>query len=112
MTFDLTTLADRIRKHEAEWASLVLNWTYREVSPNYGKPTTSARFESISWLGEISIWATGETELETFRTGDSYGVNKLYDLIDEAQVEEVLTDLIGLLRDGVVPLDAFTYSLP
>jgi hypothetical protein len=96
---------------QADWTLLGLNWTCREISPHYGKATTGARFECPGWIGEISIWATGETELETVRTEDGSGVNKHYDLIERAGVDEVLSDLVRLLRDGAIPPDAVTYEV-
>jgi len=52
---------------------------------------------------------TGETDLETVRISDGRGVNLHYDLADAADVEDVLSELIGLIRDGALPPDAFTY---
>jgi hypothetical protein len=112
VTFDLTGLAERIRMRAADWKSLSVSWTEREISPNYGKATTSARFECEQWIGEISIWETGETDLLTARTSEDSGVNKHYDLEDTAQLDVVLSELIKLIRDGTVPPDAFTYASP
>jgi hypothetical protein len=96
----------------ADWQSLSVSWTEREISPNYGKATTSASFECEEWIGEISVWETGETDLLTARTSGDSGVNKHYDLEDAAQLNVVLSELIGLIRDGTVPPDAFTYATP
>jgi hypothetical protein len=96
----------------ADWQSLSVSWTEREISPNYGKATTGARFECEEWIGEISVWETGETELQTARTSEDSRVNKHYDLEDAAQLDVVLSELIGLIRDGTVPPDAFTYAPP
>jgi hypothetical protein len=112
VTFDLTVLAERIRMRAADCQSLSLSWTESEISPNYGKATTSARFECEGWIGEISVWETGETDLLTARTSEGAGVNKHYDLEDAAQLDIVLTELIGLIRDGTVPPDAVTYAAP
>jgi hypothetical protein len=112
VAFDLSDLARRISARDSDWLALSLIWTQREISPNYGKATTGARFECPGWLGEISVWATGETELETVRTTGGSGVNKHYDLTTPVEVEAVLSDLIGLVRDGVVPPNAFTYVAP
>jgi hypothetical protein len=38
------------------------------------------------------------------RTAEDSGVNKHYDLEDAAQLDVVLSDLIGLLRDGTRPV--------
>ena len=94
----------------ADWQSLSLSWTESEISPNYGKATRSARFECQGWIGEISVWETGETDLLTARTSQGSGVNKHYDLQGAAQLDVVLSELIGLIRDGTVPPDAVTYA--
>lgn len=112
VTFDLTDLAERIRKRAADWRSLSLSWTEREISPNYGKAMTGASFECEGWIGEISVWETGETELQTARTFGDSGVNKHYDLEDAAQLDVVLSELIGLIRDATVPPDAVAYASP
>jgi len=70
VTFDLTGLAERIQGHAADWQSLSLKWTQRGISPNYGNAATGASFEGAGWFGDISVWATGETELVTVRTSD------------------------------------------
>jgi hypothetical protein len=112
VTFDLTGLAERIRMRAADWQSLSVSWTERGISPNYGKAMTSASFEWEGWLGVISVWETGETDLLTARTSGDSGVNKHYDLEDAAQLNVVLSELIGLIRYGSVPPDAFTYAAP
>lgn len=112
MTFDLTGLAERIRVRAADWRSLSLSWTESEISPNYGKAMTRASFECEHWIGEIMIWETGETELQTIRVPEGPIVNKHYELEDAAQLDVVLSELIGLLRDGIVPPDAVTYASP
>jgi hypothetical protein len=43
-------------------------------------PSSSAKFESEAWLGEVLIRITGEAELETIRLADGRWVNKHYDL--------------------------------
>jgi hypothetical protein len=96
----------------ADWQSLSVSWTERQISPNYGKATTSASFECEEWIGEISVWETGETDLLTARTSGDSGVNKHYNLEDAARLNVVLSELIGLIRDGTVPPAAVTYATP
>jgi hypothetical protein len=91
---------------------LSLSWTDREISPNYGKAITGARFEGAGWIGEMWVWATGETELGAVRTSDGSDINKHYDLAYAAELEDVLSELIGLIRDGALPPDAVTYRAP
>jgi hypothetical protein len=112
VTYDLSGLAERIRMRAADWQSLSMSWTERDISPNYGKATTSASFECEQWIGVISVWETGETDLESARKSEDSGVNKHYDLEDAAQLDVVLSELIGLIRDGTVPQDAVKYAGP
>jgi len=43
---------------------------------------------------------------------DGRSVNLNYDLADAADVEDVLSELIGLIRDGALSPDASTYPAP
>lgn len=81
----------------ADWQSLSPSWTESEISPNYGKATTSTRFECQGWIGEMSVCETGETDLLTARTSEDSGVNKHYDLDDAAQLDVGLSELIRLI---------------
>ena len=84
--------------------------TVKPISPNHGKPVTLAEFESPEWLASVIVivWETGELDLDAVRKSDSWLVAKHYDLEDVAELDEVLAELIGLVRDGRVPSDAFT----
>lgn len=68
--------------------------------------------ECEQWIGEIAVWETGETELQMARTSEDSGINKHYGFEDAVQLDIVLSELIGLLRDGTVPPDAVTYGSP
>jgi hypothetical protein len=96
----------------ADWQSVSVSWTEMQISPNYGKAMASAWFECKEWSGEIAVWETGETDLLTARISEDSGVNKHYDLQDAVHLDVVLSELIGLIRDGTVPPDAFTYATP
>jgi hypothetical protein len=111
VTFDLAGLAERTRLRAADWQPLSVSWTEREISPNYGKATT-AWFEREGRIGDIDVWETGETDPLTARISEDPGANKHYDLEDAAELDVVLSELIGLIRDGTVPPDAFTYATP
>jgi hypothetical protein len=78
--------------------------------PELRKATTSASFECEERIGEISVWETGETDLQTACISEESGVNKHYDLEDSAQPDVVLSQLTGLIRDGTLPPDAVTYG--
>jgi hypothetical protein len=57
---------------------------------------------------DAEVWETGETDLQTARISEESGVNKHYDLEDTAQLDVVLSELIGLIRDGTLPPDVLT----
>lgn len=111
MTFDLTLLRPGVRLRSEAWDSLGLNWTVGPIHPNHGKPVTSADFESAEWLAQITIWETGETELETVRKVDGRVVNKHYDLDGVTDLDTVVTEFLRLVRDGDLPPGAFVTSL-
>ena len=108
MALDLTDFGPRVRSHQPEWTALSVEVTVKPVSPNYGKAITIAEFESGEWLASISVWETGELDLEAGRKADGRLVSKHYDLDSWAQLDEVLAALIVLVRDGTAPAGAFT----
>lgn len=54
------------------------------------------------------MWETGELDLDAGRKADGRLVAKHYDFDSSAQMDEVLAELIALLRDDNVPVDAVT----
>ncbi|MCU1668894.1 MAG: hypothetical protein JWP40_1821 [Blastococcus sp.] len=106
MPFDINAFEPSVRDYHADWASLGLAWAVGPIHPNYGKALTSATFESVGLFAEISVWETGEAELESVRLTDGRIVNKHYDLASVAELDVILADLIALARDGAVPPDA------
>jgi hypothetical protein len=107
MAFDLRAFGPRIQEHAEEWDSLGLEWTVGPIHPNYGKALTSATFDGVEWLAQISIWETGETEVETVRKRDGQAINKHYDIANVTELDTVIVEVLLLLRDGEAPPDAF-----
>jgi hypothetical protein len=58
VTVDLTGLAERIRLRTADWKSLSVTWTEREISPNYGKES-SRRFSVFAAVQEVTLRYAG-----------------------------------------------------
>jgi hypothetical protein len=108
MDFDLEQLAPALERRAGAWTSLGVEWAVEPVAPNHGKPVVVARFESVSWLGDVMIWITGEAELSTARLADNWMVNKHYDLLGPGDLEALLEDLIGIVDRGEFPPGAVT----
>lgn len=107
VVFDLTTFAPRVEAHSHAWDSLDLTWSVSPIHPNYGKAMTWASFESTEWLAQISIWDSGEVDLDTVRLRDRQVINKHYELVTVADLDSVIDEVISLLRDGETPSGAF-----
>ena len=50
-------------------------WRLEPISPNYGKPVVTGVFESVTSVGDVTVWITGEAELVTVRLADGWNVN-------------------------------------
>jgi hypothetical protein len=107
VAFDLTAFGPRVQEHSEVWDSLGLDWAVGPIHPNYGKALTSATFDGVEWLAQISIWDTGETEVETVRKRDGQAVNKHYDVANVTDLDTVIEEVLRLLRDGEAPPGAF-----
>lgn len=108
MAFDLTDFEPRVRDHQPDWTALSVKITVKPISPNYGKAITTAKFESAEWLASVAVWETGEVDLDAGRKADGRLVAKHFDLDSSTQLDEVLAELMSLVRDGTVPADAVT----
>jgi hypothetical protein len=112
VTFPLEKFATAVAARAETWIRLELAWQTGPISPNYGKPVVRSEFESPSWLAEIMMWSTGETELSTIRLTDDRVVNKHYDLTSVDDLEAVLDDLTALVADDRVPASAIIVHGP
>ena len=108
VTFDLEPFAPGIEANAAIWTTLGVMWQLKPISPNYGKPVVTGGFESAAWIGDMTVWITGEAELVTIRLADSWNVNKHYDLVSSDDLEIALGELVALVAEGSVPDEAVT----
>jgi hypothetical protein len=83
-------------------------WQLEPISPNYGQPVVTGAFESVIWVGDVTVWITGEAELVTVRLADGWNVNKHYDLVSRADLEIALDELAALIAQGSVSDEAVT----
>ena len=107
VAFDLRDFRVGVEGHAHEWDALGLKWSLGPIHPNYGKAVTSATFEGDRWFAHISVWETGEADLETVRLADQQTINKQYELASVVDLETLLGELLRLLRDGEPPPGAF-----
>ena len=84
-----------------------LDWNVGPIHPYPSKASTSAGFDGAEWLAQITIWETGECDLDTVRKRDDQTVNKHYDVQSVTDLDSVIDELLRLLRDGVTPPGAF-----
>ncbi len=112
VNFPLETLSDAVLARAQTWARLGMAWHTRPIEPNHGKPIVISEFESPPWLAAITIWSTGEAELETVRVADERIVNKHYDLTTPDDLELLLDELVALLIDDRIPATAVVAHHP
>ena len=108
VTFGLEPFAVGVDAKAAIWAKLGVVWRLEPISPNYGKPVVRGVFESVTWVGDVTVWITGEAELLTFRLADGWNLNKHYDLASPGDLEIALDELAALIAQGSVPDEAVT----
>jgi hypothetical protein len=108
VTFGLESFAVGVDAKAAIWAKLGVVWRLEPISPNYGKPVVRGVFESVTWVGGVTAWITGEAELVTVRLADGWNVNKHYDLASPGDLEIALDELAALIAQGSVPDEAVT----
>jgi hypothetical protein len=105
-------LAPAVAARAATWTRFGLAWQTGPVSSQPGGPTATSTFESPDWVADITVWATGETELATVRLTDDRMVNKHYDLTGPGDLEVLLDDWEALLHTGRVPPAAVVTRWP
>jgi hypothetical protein len=108
VTFDLGSFSVGVEAKAATWTALGVRWQLKPVSPNYGKPVVTGVFESARWIGDMTVWITGEAELVTVRLADGWNVNKHYDLASSGDLEIAFDELAALIAQGSVPNAAVT----
>ncbi|MEU5950468.1 hypothetical protein ABZ793_33695 [Micromonospora sp. NPDC047465] len=112
MTFPLEALSVAVTARAETWARLKMRWHARPIQPNYGKPVVSVDFESSAWLAQVTIWLSGEADLDTVRLADDRIVNKHYELTGYGDLEVMLDEFVGLLIDDRIPGAAFVAQWP
>lgn len=112
VTFPLEALSVAVTARAETWARLEIRWHARPIQPNYGKPVVSADFESSAWLAQVTIWLSGEADLDTVRLADDRIVNKHYELTGYGDLEVMLDEFVGLLIDDRIPGAAFVAQWP
>lgn len=112
VTFDLESFALSVEAKAAIWTPLGVVWQLKPILPNHGKPVVTGEFESVTWIGNMAVWITGEAELATVRLADGWNVNKHYDLVSSDDLETALDELAALVAEGSVPSEAVTAWAP
>ena len=108
VTVDLTDFEPRVRAHADRWNALAVEVTVKPITSGLSKNSTAAWFESADWLISLTVWDSGELDLDAGRRADGSMVNKVYKLETLDQLAGVFAELVALVRDGTVPTDAVT----
>jgi hypothetical protein len=104
--FPLDELAVAVMARAETLICLGITWQTRPISPNYGKPIVSSEFGCAAWIAEVMIWCTGEAEFAAVSPPDGRAVGKHYDLTGRSDLDVLLDDLIALVADNRIPVDA------
>lgn len=112
VNFPLDALVPAVSAWAQTWERLGLEWRIRPVAPNHGKPVAVSEFESLTWLGNVLIWISGEAELDAVRVSDGQAVSKHYDLTGLEDLEVLLGELDTLLTADRVPDAAVVHQHP
>lgn len=92
-----------------DWTALDVEVTFKPISSGLSKNSTAAGFASREWLVSLVIWESGELELDAGRVSDGWVVLKHHDLDEMSQLDQVLDDVVDVVRDGHAHVDARTY---
>jgi hypothetical protein len=96
-------LAPAVAARAETWNQLGFVWQTGPILANHGKPLVNSVFESATRLAAITVWVTGEAELETVRLSDGRIVNKHYDLALRDDLALLLDELVDLITNDRVP---------
>lgn len=111
MASRITEFEQRVRAHGEHWGALEAAVAVSPICPNHGKAATSAKTDSVGWLASVIVWETGELDVDTGRKADGWLVTKHDNLGSPDGLDEVLVELIALLRDGLLPPEAMASGL-
>ncbi len=110
VSINLACLAPRIHAKGQMWQSLGVRWTVGPVDPNHGKAVVVASFESSEWLGQLTVWVTGEAELDADQLARDLFVSKHYNFAAEQDIDCTLDEFAVLIAEGLAPYGAVTFS--
>jgi hypothetical protein len=95
---DLDVFAALVDQRRSFWEPQGINAEFKRGPTSWPKPSASVRCENASTLAELTIWTSGEGELQSVRrdTNDPI-VHQHYDLTSEAGLLRCLDDLTEIL---------------
>ncbi len=106
--FDRQSLALGIEAKSCHLDDAGIRVAAQHISPDYGKPVVTGAFGSARWIGDMTVWITGEAELVTVRLANGWNFNKHYDLASSDDLEIAPSELAALIAEGSVPDEAVT----
>lgn len=100
--FDLDLLDQRVRERADGWGSAGVTWTLHR-GPSTPKPAAWVVCETAEAAGQLTVWVSGEAELEVgyVDRDDFHAVH--YDLEDDGALRDCLDELTRLLLSQPPP---------
>jgi hypothetical protein len=108
--FDLALLDPAIERRREEWVSLGVHWQAASSPSPYSKPSSFASFESDGYAGQLTLWASGEAELEVGRIADGRRLCKTYMFTISTEIDIAVDDLITFIGLNRVPDGAYLWD--
>jgi hypothetical protein len=95
---DLSHFEEVVHSQAKSWASADITYEFRPPgrSLQWPKPSASVRADAPQAVGELTVWVTGEAELEVGYRADAAIRSIHYDLTDET-LAACLSDFVELL---------------
>jgi hypothetical protein len=91
---DLGTLRDIARKRSAHWAQTGIGWEIVD-GPQADKPATWLILSANGALGQLTVWVSGEADIEWGTPSD--GGERHYDVDSNDELSQCVDDLEAAL---------------
>ena len=98
MSIDPNRLRDLVEQRAARWASLGIRWEFRPAQSVGSKPSASVRCESAEAVGELTVWSSGEADLDVGYFGDEEMAKEQYEVTEDRNLSDCLEDLERFMR--------------
>jgi hypothetical protein len=99
MPIDPTRLGELVEERAERWASLHIAWEFRPATTVGPKPSASLRCESADAVGQLTVWTSGEADLDVGYFAAERMTNEHYDVTGDLGLRGCLDDLERLMSE-------------